>query len=302
MRMTKKAAWTTGIAVALLVIAATVLLSAVGVLGGPATREAVRPGLGDVSRRDVAADLAAGAGTSPAPSAAAPKVQAPVPAAALAPVTATASGQAGRLIVIDAGHQGRGDSSLEPVGPGASEKKAKVAGGATGVATGNPEGLVNLQVALKLRDELTRRGFSVVMVRTSQDVNIANSARAEIANDARAALFVRLHCDSNASSSLTGLSTLVPGTNRWTGPIVGESGRAGRAVHAATIAATGARDRGVVARDDLAGFNYSRVPTILIEMGFLSNPAEDRLLGSSAYQQKLATGMANGIGAYLSER
>lgn len=206
------------------------------------------------------------------------------------------------VVCIDAGHQAKADSSLEPIGPGASEKKPKVSGGASGRATGNPESLVNLQISLKLRDELEKRGIKVVMVREKQDVNISNSERAAIANDAKSDLFVRLHCDGSNDSGMTGLSTLVPGRNQWTGPIVASSAEAGRLVHKAVVAATGARDRGVVQRSDLSGFNWSTVPTVLVEMGFMSNSDEDRKLASDEYQQKLATGMADGIVKYLDSK
>ena len=59
-----------------------------------------------------------------------------------------------RLIVIDAGHQRYGNNEQEPIGPGASETKAKVTSGATGVVTGKLESLINLEVAFKLKDKL----------------------------------------------------------------------------------------------------------------------------------------------------
>lgn len=257
-----------------------------GAPGGPARSSAVAAG--SVGGATVA--------TSP-PVAVVPEPEPTVVVTAPAPVP-VASG----VVCIDAGHQARGDSSLEPVGPGASEKKPKVAGGATGRVTRTPESLVNLQIALRLRDELTKRGVTVLMVRETQDVNISNSARASVANDAKADLFVRLHCDGASDSGLSGLLTLVPGANRWTGPIVAPSRIAGDNVHRAVIAATGARDRGVSGRSDLAGFNWATVPTVLVEMGLMSNADEDRRLSSVEYQQKLATGMADGIVEYLRTR
>ena len=234
---------------------------------------------------------------------AAAKAKAAAAAAKSAQTVAVAStGLAGKVVVIDAGHQGQGDSSLEPVGPGSSQKKAKVADGASGAYAPHAESAVNLQVALKLRSALQARGVKVVMVRTSQDVNISNSQRAAIANKAHAALFIRLHCDGVSSKSTHGFSTLIPASNHWTSPIVSASAKAGRLVHSATLKATGAADRGVVNRGDLSGFNWSKVPTILVEMGFMSNAAEDRALTSSAYQNKLATGLANGTVAYLKSR
>lgn len=204
------------------------------------------------------------------------------------------------VVVIDAGHQGRGDSSLEPIGPGSSEKKPKVAGGATGVAPPRlPEGQVTLDVALKLEKALKAQGVKVIMVRRTQDVNIANSERAAVANEANATLFIRLHCDGAENSTTRGLSTLVPARNQWTGPIVAESAKAGKLIHAAAVSSTGAIDRGVVGRTDMSGFNWSKVPTVLVEMGFMSHPDESRLLYTDAYQLKLAQGIAAGILEYI---
>jgi N-acetylmuramoyl-L-alanine amidase len=230
------------------------------------------------------------------------------PAITAAPAPALPSAAGIGVVVIDAGHQAQGDSSLEPIGPGSSSKKPRVSDGATGVVTHNPESKVNLEVALKLQKVLEAQGVKVVQVRTTQDVNISNSARAQVANKAAAAhpgtpvLFIRLHCDGISSSSANGLSTLIPEKNQWTGPILSESAKAGRLVHAAALSATGASDRGVVTRADLSGFNWAKVPTVLVEMGFMSNATEDRKLGSADYQQKLAEGMGRGIVQYLKSK
>jgi len=215
---------------------------------------------------------------------------APAPAAAVSsPFT----------VVIDAGHQAKGDSRLEPIGPGSSEKKPRMASGTSGVVTGASESRINLEVALKLQKALQARGINVVMIRTTQDVNISNAERAQIANANNAALFVRLHCDGVDNSSVHGLLMLRPGSNGWTGPIVSPSKTAASLVGRAALAATGASDRGTTARTDLTGFNWSKVPAVLVEMGVMSNPTEDRKLSSSSYQQAMADGIANGVVDYL---
>ena len=203
------------------------------------------------------------------------------------------------VVVIDAGHQLKADMRTEPIGPGSSARKPRVESGAAGVVTHRPESLDNLQIALKLRDVLVKRGVTVVMVRTKQKVDIPNSKRAKIANAAHADLFVRLHCDGVTSSSVKGVLTLVPAKNKWTSPIVKASARSGRDIQRAVVKLTHAKNRGITKRGDLSGFNWSKVPTSLIEMGLMSNRAEDRKLASASYQNKLAVGIANGIMSFL---
>lgn len=207
----------------------------------------------------------------------------------------------GFIVVIDPGHQSKGDQTPEPIGPGATETKARVTGGTSGVVTRIPEYEVVLQISTNLKARLEAAGVTVIMTRTTNDVNISNAERAAAANTANADLFVRVHADGSTDPSTAGISTLYPGANRWTGPIVDPSKRAAARVQEATVAATGATSRGTTARTDLSGFNWAKVPSVLVECGFMSNAVEDRLLSSPHYQDKLAEGMAQGIIAYLTE-
>lgn len=205
------------------------------------------------------------------------------------------------VVCIDPGHQAHGDASPEPIGPGAKVTKARVSGGATGVKTQIPEYEIALQISMNLKRQLEARGVKVVMTRTTSDVNLSNSERAAIANNAGADLFVRIHGDGSPESATSGISTLYPADNRWTHRFFAQSRAAAGVVQSNAVAATGAVDRGIKARADLAGFNYSRVPCVLVECGFLSNPVEDRLLASPHYQDKLARGIADGVVAFLRE-
>jgi N-acetylmuramoyl-L-alanine amidase len=203
------------------------------------------------------------------------------------------------VVVIDPGHQRRSDMTPEPVGPGATETKPRVTGGTTGAVSGMSEYEVVLQISTNLKERLESAGVKVIMTRTTNDVNISNAERAALANEAEADLFVRVHCDGNPDPTVSGMSTLYPSPSNWTKAISGASYRAAGAIQKEAVAETGAVDRGIKPRDDLSGFNHSRVPSVLVECGFMSHPIEDRLLTSPHYQDKLASGIERGILSYL---
>ena len=211
-----------------------------------------------------------------------------------------AKAAAGAFVVcIDPGHQEKANTGQEPIGPGATETKAKVTGGATGTVTRQHEHDFTLTVALKLKSALEAKGVTVVMTRMTSAVDISNSQRAGIANKADADLFIRIHADGSTNGDARGLSTLYPRGNTWVAPISAGSFTAAKTVHAALLNSTGAVDRGVVPRSDLSGFNWAKVPSVIVECGFLSNPVEDKLLASAGYQTKLVDGMTRGIMGYL---
>ena len=63
--------------------------------------------------------------------------------------------------------------------------------------------------------------------------------------------------------------------------------------------ALGFPDRGLQERSDFTGFNWADVPVILVELGFMTNPTEDRLLATAAYQRRAALGLCRGTLRYL---
>ena len=205
------------------------------------------------------------------------------------------------VVVIDAGHDERGNSDTEPIGPGSSTRKIKDGGGTRGVISGLTEAELNMRVAARLRSLLEGAGVRVLMTRTrTSGTSMGNIARARIANQANAGLFLRIHADGASDSSVHGTHTLVPAwRDGWTDDIYGESARAGRLMQRALIARLGSTDRGIQERSDFTGFNWSDVPVILVEVGFMTNPAEDRALSTPSYQRRAALGLCEGTLRFL---
>ncbi|OPD54054.1 SH3 domain-containing protein [Bacillus anthracis] len=194
-----------------------------------------------------------------------------------------------KTIFIDPGHQRKGDLSKERVSPSSNQTKYKVTYGASGVATKKPEYQLTLEASMVLKQELEKRGFHVMMSRTTNDVNVSNIERAQMANNANTSLTVRVHADgSDDNSSVRGFSILTPANTQDTQGIYQESLKASQTI-LNTMRSNGIQihGSGIFKRSDMTGFNWSQTPVVLLEMGFMSNPDEDRLLSDPSYQRKL---------------
>ncbi len=159
---------------------------------------------------------------------------------------------------------------------------------------------LNLAVALKLQKVLIEKGAAVHMTRTKNECDLTNVDRAIFANDLKADISVRIHADGNSNSSIHGVSVLIPGNKYISDDVVLEKSRlAGESVLSEFVRETGAVNRGIIVRTDLTGFNWTEVPVILVEMGFMSNPEEDKLMETEDYQNKMVQGMVRGPELYF---
>ena len=221
---------------------------------------------------------------------------------ALALLAAASAGAATPpVVVIDPGHDLRANLQTEPIGPGSATRKIKDGGGTRGVVSGTTEAQLNLAISLRVRALLERAGVRVVLTRSrTAGTSIGNVARAGIANRAGAALLLRIHADGASSSAARGSHTLYPALRMgWTDDIYGPSRAAARIVQSELVRALGFPDRGLQERSDFTGFNWADVPAILVEVGFMTNPTEDRALATAAYRGRAAHGLCRGVLRYL---
>lgn len=206
----------------------------------------------------------------------------------------------GFVVVIDPGHQKKGDSTKEPNGPDSSVMKARVTGGTSGCSTGVMEYELNLAVSLQLRDELEARGYIVYMTRETHDVNISNMERAQYATSVGADIAVRIHANGSENSSANGALALAPSSdNPYVSSLSSASQSLSKCILDAYCTATGMKNQGVVSSDTMTGINWSTVPVTILEMGYMTNQTDDINMEDAGYQQKMVEGIADGVDDYF---
>lgn len=215
-------------------------------------------------------------------------------------VTSEVSIGNGYVIVLDPGHASVISGETEPVGPGATEMKAKDTIGTTGVSSGVSEYQLNLEVAVQLREELEGRGYTVYLTREDSDTAISCVERAEIANSYEADVFIRIHADGSESQDARGCMTIcITPDNPYNPEMYEKSRDLSEALIEAYVAATGLTTSGVWETDSMTGNNWSEVPCTLIELGFMTNPEEDMLMQDSEFRKKMIKGMADGVDSFI---
>ena len=203
------------------------------------------------------------------------------------------------LVVIDPGHQQKANLNLEPIGPGATTQKYKVTDGTTGVVTKKREAVLVLEMAFVLKEKLEAKGIQVLMTRTSQDLDMSNKERATFANDHKANLFLRLHADGSENPNQSGFAVLTPAKESpYTKEIYAESLQISQTIVNKMRENHQVKVNGIKFRDDLSGFNWAKVPGVLLELGFMSNHEEDKKLSDPQYVNSLLQSVTDSVEEY----
>lgn len=206
----------------------------------------------------------------------------------------------GKTIVIDPGHAATRTTDYEPVGPGAQEQKMASVIGTRGVSTGVYEFERVLEISKLIRDELRNRGYQVIMTKESNEEVLSNIQRAQIANDAHADAFLRIHADASEDAGDSGaMAMCITADNPYIPSMYSSSRLLADSVLSAYCASTGFTNRGVEETDSMTGNNWSEVPCILLEMGYMTNAGDDLQLASPEIQQAIARGVADGLDHYF---
>ena len=207
------------------------------------------------------------------------------------------------VIVIDAGHQAKEDIGKEPIGPGSSDEVQKMDVGDVGVGTKQPEYEVTTAVANKLKDELETRGYTVYLTRSNSGQDSSSyKDRAEVANKLYADAYITLHTGYSEDATVHGVGAVCQSSkNSYISTLYTESKALCSTILDAMAKTTENKKQEIRETDKLSGINWCNVPMAMLEMGYLSNENDDRLLSSDQYHDKLVQGIANGLDTYFTE-
>jgi N-acetylmuramoyl-L-alanine amidase len=183
-------------------------------------------------------------------------------------------------IGLDLGHGGRDPGAVDPVQPEQGDHLY------------SEEKTIVLPIGLEVKRLLEAAGHEVVMTRTS-DETLSLPQRTKILNDAKCDIAVSIHVNSSTSSTPNYIATLIQS-------IGGQAEKIAKCVQSRLVQATGWPDGGIKVAN-LHMTRETKMPAVLVELGFLSNPEQERQLADPAFRLKLAQAIASGILEYIGE-
>ncbi|MEV1000173.1 N-acetylmuramoyl-L-alanine amidase [Nonomuraea sp. NPDC050202] len=250
------------------------------------------------------AALSAGCGGGAVPAA----QEAALPASPPASPTVSARPLAGKIVVLDPGHNGGNAAHPEEINRQVDIITGRKACNTTGTETddGFPEHAFTWDVAGQLKPILEGMGAKVVLTRPDdKGVGPCVTERAAIGNEARADAVLSIHGDGAAPSG-HGFHVIMPGLlPGHNDDVVKPSARLGRAVRDAYREGTGmpyanyTAKNGLQTRTDLGGLNLSKRPAVFIECGNMRNEGDAAKMSDAAFRKRMAAALADGIRRFL---
>jgi len=199
----------------------------------------------------------------------------------------------GLVIVIDPGHQAETDETEETLFPGATVGKPRCTSGAVGVDINTKEYEVTLEIALATKAYLEACGASVILTRETNDVNLSNQERADIAVAASPDIFIRIHADSVSDSEVSGVIAYVPDSGNY----IETDKKLADSLGTLVAEAQGIEYLGCFSTNAYTGLNYSTsVKSVQLVVGFLSNSEDEARLNDDSNTYEIAAAIAEFCG------
>ena len=193
------------------------------------------------------------------------------------------------VIVIDPGHQAEYNHEQEEVGADTVASKDKATPGAVGVTSGTKEYELTLKYALVMKEYFEACGAEVILTRDSNDVDLSNIDRAQIAIDNDADYFIRLHADSAPDADISGVKVYVPST----GSFASKAKTNGERLAELVADEIGSTSLGVVQTNSYTGLNHAdSIKSYQLVIGYLSNSDDDALVTDSETPYKTAVAIS----------
>jgi len=195
----------------------------------------------------------------------------------------------GLVVVLDPGHQAETDPGMELLDSDTTISKMRCTSGAVGVAANVKEYELTLEIALLTKAYLEECGASVVITRETNDVDISNQERANLAVASSPDVFIRIHCDGAPDSSIEGVRVYVPETGSYTGSSVRMADTLGQLV----ADARGCDYLGCISTGLYTGLNYAdSIRSFQLVTGYISNSADEKALSEEETQYQIASAIA----------
>ena len=206
----------------------------------------------------------------------------------------------GRTVVLDPGHSGVVAAGTVPLGPGSSQRKAADASGTRGRASGLAEYQLTMSICQQLRKALEDEGYTVILTHETNDVPIDCVKRAQVANEAHADIFVRIHANGSDNSGVSGAMTIciTPGNPYYPGQYAA-SRKLSEILLDTYCAETDIQKQYVWETDSMTGNNWSEVPCTILEMGYMTNKYEDLRMADPEFQKTMVSAILHGIDKYF---